>query len=134
MNINPANLHIDLDAEGCPQLGLSIRDMFITDFLKSSCGRFDAEPEEDYGVPDDFARAVGIINLHLKKGQQANETRVFVCIWDQRYNDDLETREERLDFFSEALGYDPHDTEAISKLEVGGTYSPCLGHVIIRRK
>lgn len=58
------------DAEGIVQLAITCNETSITDGFASECGRFDVDPEETYGIPEDFARAMGIINLHLKTWQK----------------------------------------------------------------
>lgn len=63
----PSDLSIDTDAEGNPSLILSIGGMAMTDLFMSDCSRFEADPEIDHGVPDDFARAMSVINAHLKE-------------------------------------------------------------------
>lgn len=52
-----------------PCIAVSVGNMSIHDPFSSECGRFAvADPEAEYGIPDDLARAMGIINMYLKNG------------------------------------------------------------------
>lgn len=66
-----ADVSLISDAEGMWQLVMSCKGHSISNPLVSECGRFDVEdPEKEYGIPDDFARAMGIINMYLKDWQK----------------------------------------------------------------
>ena len=47
---------------GAERWGFEIADMFITNPLRSECGRFDVDPFLYYGVPQLIAEALVIIN------------------------------------------------------------------------
>jgi hypothetical protein len=53
------------DAEGRPVLTLSVNEMMIHDPRLSLCGRFEVNPICDYGIPDDLADAVRVINKYI---------------------------------------------------------------------
>ena len=50
------------EVNGKERWGFEIGDMFITDPLRSECGRFDVDPYLYYGVPQLIAEALVIIN------------------------------------------------------------------------
>lgn len=91
----PSDLTISPDAEGTPALTLGIEGMAITDLFQSGCSRFEADPEKDYGVPDDFARAMGIINMHLRQWAQdeLDPVKKLARAFSARINNDLDPYE-----------------------------------------
>jgi len=54
------------EVNGKERWGFEIGDMFITDPLRSECGRFDVDPYLYYGVPQLIAEALVIINKEEK--------------------------------------------------------------------
>jgi hypothetical protein len=54
------------EVNGKERWGFEIGDMFITDPLRSECGRFDVDPYLYYGVPQLIAEALVIINNEEK--------------------------------------------------------------------
>ena len=50
------------EVNGKERWGFEIADMFITNPLRSECGRFDVDPFLYYGVPQLIAEALVIIN------------------------------------------------------------------------
>jgi hypothetical protein len=87
--IDPSEVKLELDGgEGFPQLGVTVDGVFITNALRCLDGaRFERDPEKEYGIPDDFARAMGIINMWLKTWSEAGDMggRRFVCAWTGDY-------------------------------------------------
>jgi hypothetical protein len=56
----------NVDNEPC--LYFTLGSMAIHDPFLSSCGRFEVDPEAEYGIPDDIARLLVGINAYLKSG------------------------------------------------------------------
>ena len=54
------------EVNGKERLGFEIANMFITDPLRSECGRFDVDPYLHYGIPQLIAEALVIINNEEK--------------------------------------------------------------------
>lgn len=57
---------------GVPEVGFEYRGTFVTNPYESECGRF-ATPHAYYGVPDDLAFAMVVINKHLAEALELDE-------------------------------------------------------------
>jgi hypothetical protein len=141
MSIKPEQVSILVeDAEGYRQLAVCIEEMEITDPFKSSCGRFEVEPETEHGIPDDFARAMGIINMWLRKCQDEElaefKDRRYVAAWTTDFvNQGPEDHD--ISFFCDGNCYEPDEIAQIKALEVGDIFtSKHYGnsHIVYRRK
>lgn len=50
--------HVDDDRYADLLVGVTVRDVLITDPYESTCGRFAVDPEKEYGIPAPAADAI----------------------------------------------------------------------------
>ena len=139
--IDPAQVVLELDGgEGYPQLGVMVRETFVTDPLRCDGMMDEVDPEEHWGIPDDFARAVSIINHHLRTWSEVGDMslRRYVVAWTtDGYGDSL-PEDVGIESFSASNGYAPHLIKKVTEMEVGDIVTDddhgYNSHMIYRRK
>jgi hypothetical protein len=119
------------DSEGyrCPQLAVSVKDMCITDPFRTDDGMRSEvdDPEAEYGIPDDFARAMGIINMWLRTWSEAAETKAmadhrYVAMWSSNGFGDIQPELVGIEFFTTERGYSRAEISDIKLMDVGAIW------------
>jgi hypothetical protein len=61
-----------------------------------------------------------------------NQSKKFMCFWDEKFFEKGKTELKNLEFFSEEKGYFQENIKEIKKLEVGTSFTPEKGHIVTR--